>query len=64
MGLKEFLELRNLTQSKLAKELGISKASMSRRASGETELTVGDLSKIYEAYSPLSEEEMQVLLSK
>ncbi len=64
MSLKEFIKSRGLTQKELAQVLGISKASMSRRASGETEVTVKDLSKIYEAYSPLSEEEMKVLLSK
>ena len=64
MSIKDFASIRGLTQKELAQALGISKASMSRRASGETEVTVRDLSKIYEAYSPLSEEEMKVLLSK
>ena len=62
MGLKMFLELRDLTQSKLAKELGISKASICRRATGETELTVGNLQKIWEVYGPLSKDEIRLLL--
>lgn len=63
MGLKEFLELRDLTQKELAKNLRISKASVSRRANGETELKVRDLQKIWTVYGPLSEEEQSALLA-
>lgn len=64
MSIKAFIENRDLTQKELAQALGISKASMSRKISGESPVNVRDLRKIYEAFSPLSEDEMQELLSK
>lgn len=62
MSIKAFIENRDLTQKELAQALGISKASMSRRASGETEVTVRDLQKIWEVYGPLSKDEIRLLL--
>jgi transcriptional regulator with XRE-family HTH domain len=62
MSLKEFIKSRGLTQKELAQALGISKASMSRRASGETEVTVRDLQRIWAVYGPLTEDEQRTLL--
>lgn len=61
MSLKEFIKSRGITQKELASVLEISKASVSRRANGETELTVKDLQRISEVYGPLTEEEKRLL---
>ncbi len=63
MGLKAFLELKGCSQRQLSRDTGISTATVSRKVSGESELLVKGLQKIWEVYGPLSDEEAAMLLA-